>query len=231
MTSAYWQCGKCGALHVKDADRRRTAELWIQKGSPVLGSDSCASCGNRYEAEDVYRGNLDPPQHDAFIADVIADPAAARWNTLLKLWTLQRALAKDEVPVLALNPATVTHYRESASPLQLAAVAMAKTSTGAGDLETDNHGLVVPGVRLKSDFPSWRVWVSDAGALWVTKRKVAGVVVEPAATPAQLARACCAGPLPAIPYLVSLCMNAGLDPNKLSPLEIKLLDDSAAGVE
>jgi hypothetical protein len=128
-----------------------------------------------------------------------------------------------------LDPATVAHYRDSASPLQLAAVALAKTGDESPDLHADDAGLVVPGGRIKADVPSWRVWLSARGDLWVTKKKVAwedysavGAVQE------AVKQATCAGPVPAVPYLVGLCMAAGLDPNKLSPLEIRRLDEAAA---
>jgi hypothetical protein len=87
---------------------------------------------------------------------------------------------------------------------------------------------VVPGGRIKADFPSWRVWLSSRGDLWVTKKKVAWEDYSDATIPENLKRAHCAGPVPAVPYLVGLCMAAGLDPNKLSPLEIKRLDEASA---
>ena len=43
-----------------------------------------------------------------------------------------------------------------------------------------------------------------------------------------LKRAQFAGPVPAVPYLVGLCMAAGLDPNKLSPMDARALDEEAA---
>jgi hypothetical protein len=226
MTSAYWQCTKCGVLHTKDDVRRRTAEKFIETESPVFGHESCTGCGVRYEASDVYRGSLDPPQQDGFVAKVLADPKAAQWNAGLKVWTRRTKLSKDAVVMLDLDAATVTHYREHASPLQLAAVALAKSDTEP-DLHTDDHGLVVPGGRIKADFPSWRVWVSTRGELWVTKKRVAWEEYTSTGIPERLTQALCAGPVPAVPYLVSLCLNAGMDPNKISPLEAKLLDESA----
>lgn len=228
MTSAYWQCAKCGKLHVKDDDRRRTSEKYIETGAPVMGHEACASCGTRYDAEDVYRGRRDPPQSDAFIAGIMADPGAGQWNAATKVWTRRSHLTKDDIVVLELDPATVAHYRDSASPLQLAAVALAKTTDEAPDLQTGTDGLVVPGGRIKADFPSWRVWLSSRGDLWVTKKKVAWEEYSNATIPEGLKHANLAGPVPAVPYLVGLCMAAGLDPNLLSPLEIRRLDEAAA---
>jgi hypothetical protein len=229
MTSAYWQCAKCGALHEKDADRRATSEKYIETGAPVLGHETCAKCSTRYDAEEIYRGRRDPPQLDSFVAEVVADPASSQWNSILKVWTRKRALAKDVAVILELDPATVVHYRDSASPLQLAAVALAKTEDEEIDLKADDSGLVVPGGRIKTDFPTWRVWLSARGHLWVTKKRVAWEdYSETGAIPEALKLANCAGPVPAIPYLVGLCMAAGLDPNKLSPLEIRRLDEAAA---
>ncbi len=229
MTSAYWQCAKCGALHAKEDTRRRTAEKFIEKGEPVLGHEACTKCSARYDAEEVYRGRRDPPQLDAFVARIIADPKSAQWNSVLRVWTHKRALGQDHVVVLELDPATVAHYRDSASPLQLAAVALAKTDEEDIDLHSDDTGLVVPGARITTDFPSWRVWLSARGDLWVTKKRVAWEdYSESGALPEGLKYAHCAGPVPAIPFLVGLCMAAGLDPNKLSPLEIRRLDEAAA---
>ncbi len=229
MTSGYWQCAKCGALHAKDSERRRSAEKFIETGSPVLGNETCASCSTRYEAESIYRGRQDPPQSDAFIAGVLADPGGAQWNTTARVWTRRAALSNDVIVVLELDPPTVAHYRDSASPLQLAAVALAKTTDEPPDLKAGDDGLVVPGGRIKADFPSWRVWLSARGDLWVTKKRVPWEdYSEAGAIPEALKRATCAGPVPAIPYLVGLCMAAELDPNKLSPLEIRRLDEAAA---
>jgi hypothetical protein len=228
MTSVYWQCTKCGALHVKDAMRRRTAEKYIETGSPVLGHESCETCSARYEAEDVYRGRRDPPQSDAFVAGVIANPKSSHWHPTLRIWTRTGTIEQDDVVVLELDPGTVAHYRESASPLQLAAVALAKTSEEPHDLHADGDGLVIPGARIKTDFPSWRVWLSTRGDLWVTKKKVTWEDYSDATIPDALKRANYAGPVPAVPYLVGLCMAAGMDPNKLSPLEIRRLDEAAA---
>jgi hypothetical protein len=228
MTSAYWQCAKCGALHPKHADRRRTAEKFIETGSPVLGNETCTACSARYDAEEVYRGRCDPPQADAFVATILADPKAARWNPVLKIWTRKGTLTQDDVVALELDAATVAHYRASASPLQLAAVALAKTSDESHDLHSDDSGLVVPGARILTDFPTWRVWLSARGELWVTKKRVAWEEYANVALPEALKQANCAGPVPAVPYLVGLCMAAGLDPNKLSPLEIRRLDEAAA---
>lgn len=228
MTSAYWQCGKCGALHEKDKERRRTSEKLVEQGSPVLGSESCRQCRARYDAEEIYRGRRDPPQSDAFIAGILADSRAAHWNAIAKIWTRDGRLSNDDVVVLELDPATVVHYRDSASPLQLAAVALAKTGDEPHDIAADDSGLVVPGARIKSDFPSWRVWLSERGNLWVTKKRVSWEEYPDAAIPPALQSATCAGPVPAVPYLVGLCMAAGLDPNKLSPLEIRRLDEAAA---
>jgi hypothetical protein len=228
MTSNYWQCAKCGALHAKDAERRRTAEKFIETDSPVLGHETCKSCSARHDAEDVYRGRRDPPQSDAFIAGVLADPKGSEWNTATNLWTRRSTLSNDDVVVLELDSATVAHYRDSASPLQLAAVALAKTSEEPHDLGAGNDGLVVPGARIKADFPSWRVWLSARGALWVTKKRVSWEDYPDATIPEPLKQAHCAGPVPAVPYLVGLCMAAGLDPNKLSPIEIHRLDQAAA---
>ncbi|HXV13026.1 MAG TPA: hypothetical protein VEC56_02355 [Candidatus Krumholzibacteria bacterium] len=228
MTSGYWQCGKCGALHTKDPVRRATSEKYIETGAPVLGHETCAKCSTRYDAEEIYRGRRDPPQLDSFVAEVISDPTS-QWNAALKVWTRKRPLAKDIAVILELDPATVAHYRDSASPLQLAAVALAKTEGEEIDLHSDSTGLVVPGGRITSDFPSWRVWLSARGHLWVTKKRVAWEdYSESGPVPEALKHAHCAGPVPAIPYLVGLCMAAGLDPNKLSPLEIKRLDEAAA---
>lgn len=231
MTSGYWQCAKCGALHAKDGQRRRTAEKFIETNSPVMGHEVCNSCSARHDAEDVYRGRRDPPQSDAFIAGILADPKSAEWNAAVKVWTRRDALSNDMVVVLELDPATVAHYRDSASPLQLAAVALAKTSEEPHDLAAGPDGLVVPGGRIKSDFPSWRVWLSARGELWVTKRRVAWEDYADAKIPERIKQARCAGPVPAVPYLVGLCMAAGLDPNKLSPLEIRRLNDAAAKVD
>jgi hypothetical protein len=227
MTSAYWQCGKCGTLQAKHAERRRLAETYIEGGEPALGAEKCSSCGARAEADDVYRGKLDPPQSDAFIARILAHPKAAQWNTVLKVWTRKTPLAPGAVVVFSLDPATVAHYRANASPLQLAAVALAKTGPEP-DLTTDDDGLVVPGERLKVDFPSWRVWLADNGELWVTKTRVSWEEYPDTAIPERLKQSGCAGPVPAVPYLVGLCMSAGLDPNKLSPVEIRSLDERAA---
>jgi hypothetical protein len=226
MTSDYWQCAQCGVLHTKDAVRRRAAEKYIETGSPVFGHEVCTACGARHDAAEVYRGRLDPPQQDGFVAKVLADPRSAQWNAGLKVWTRRDTLSKDAVVVLELDAATVIHYREHASPLQLAAVALAKSDTEP-DLHTDEDGLVVPGGRIKTDFPSWRVWVSTRGELWVTKKRVTWEEYTSTGIPEPLTQALCAGPVPAVPYLVSLCLNAGMDPNKLSPLEAKRLDESA----
>jgi hypothetical protein len=228
MTSAYWQCGKCGALQLKDAEKRRAAELWIKSNAPVLGSDACEACGTRHDGDDVYRGRRDPPQDDAFIARILARPKTAHYNAVARIWTRKQTPPRDAVVMFALAPATVAQYRESASPLQLAAVALAKTSKEPRDLHTDEDGLVVPGERLKTDFPTWRVWLSDAGELWVTKQRVLYEDYGDEELPEQLKLASCAGPVPAIPYLVGLCMAAGLDPNKLSPIELRRLDEQAA---
>jgi hypothetical protein len=225
MTSNYWQCAKCGALRAKDDVRRRTAEKFIETDAPVFGEEWCTNCSTRYEADEVYRGRMDPPQPDGFITKILADPTVAQFNARLKVWTRRDALSKDDVVVLALDAATVAHYREHASPLQLAAVALAK-SDAEPDLLTDDLGLVVPGGRIKADFPSWRVWISALGEVWVTKKRVAWEEYSSTGIPERLKQALCAGPVPAVPYLVSLCMAAGLDPNKLSPLEAKLLDES-----
>jgi hypothetical protein len=228
MTSAYWQCSKCGALHLKDAEKRRAAELWIKSGAPVLGSDTCAACGTRHDGDDLYRGRRDPPQDDAFIARILANPKIARYNTVARIWTRIETPSRDLAVMFAIAPATVAQYRDSASPLQLAAVALAKTSQEPRDLHTDEDGLVVPGEELKADFPTWRVWLSDAGELWVTKQRVQYETHGDAELPEPLKHASCAGPVPAIPYLVGLCMAAGLDPNKLSPIELRRLDARAA---
>lgn len=228
MTSGYWQCAKCGTLHEKDAERRRTAERFIETDSPLMGHETCKSCSARYDAEEVYRGRRDPPQSDAFIASVLADPKAALFHTLLRIWTRKQPIADDIAVVLELDSATVAHYRESASPLQLAAVALAKTSEEPHDLGADDDGLVVPGERIKADFPSWRVWLSTRGDLWVTKKRVNWEDYADATIPDRLKQATCAGPVPAVPYLVGLCMAAGLDPNKLSPLELRRLDEATA---
>ena len=228
MTSNYWQCAKCGALHTKDAERRRTAEKFIETDSPVMGHETCKSCRTRCDAEDVYRGKQDPPQSDKFIAGILADPKAAQWNSSVKVWTRKQSLAQDAAVVLELDAGTVAHYRASASPLQLAAVALAKTSEEPHDLSAGDDGLVVPGARIQGDFPSWRVWLSERGDLWVTKQRVSWEEYPDAAIPDRLKQAACAGPVPAVPYLVGLCMAAGLDPNKLSPLAIHRLDEAAA---
>jgi len=228
MTSAYWQCTNCGALHLKDAEKRRAAELWIKSGAPVLGGTTCDACGTRHDGEDVYRGRRDPPQDDAFIARILANPKIARFNAVARIWTRKETPTRDAVVMFTLAPATVAQYRESASPLQLAAVALAKTSKEPRDLHSDDHGLVVPGDRLKADFPTWRVWLSDAGELWVTKQRVMYEHYDETELPERLQNASCAGPVPAIPYLVGLCMAAGLDPNKLSPIELRRLDEQAA---
>ncbi len=228
MTSGYWQCAKCGALHAKDDVRRRTNEKFIETGAPVMGHETCAACKVRYEAEEVYRGHFDPPQSDAFVADVVAHPKTAHYHRTLNIWTKTGQLAADHIVVLELDPQTVAHYRASASPLQLAAVALAKTSEEPHDLHVDTTGLVVPGGRITNDFPSWRVWLSPRGHLWVTKKKVAWEDYSDATVPEAIKSAHCAGPVPAIPYLVGLCMAAGMDPNKLSPLEIRRLNDAAA---
>jgi hypothetical protein len=72
------------------------------------------------------------------------------------------------------------------------------------------------------------VWLSARGALWVTKKRVSWEDYPDATIPEPLKQAHCAGPVPAVPYLVGLCMAAGLDPNKLSPIEIHRLDQAAA---
>ncbi len=226
MTSTYWQCPNCGKLHVKDDERRRVAEKFIDTGSPVLGSETCASCGAKHDAEDVYRGRRDPPQSDAFVEAILAD-ASAQWNVVAKVWTRAASLPSDHVVVLELDPGTIAHYRDSASPLQLAAVALARTTDEPHDLHADDDGLVVPGGRIKADFPSWRVWISPRADLWVTKKRVTWEEYPDAAIPESLKRAQLAGPVPAVPYMVGLCMAAGMDPNKLSPLEIRRLDDAA----
>lgn len=228
MTSGYWQCTKCGALHAKDDLRRRTAEKFIETDSPVMGHETCESCNARYDAEEVYRGRKDPPQSDAFIAGILANPKTALFHTQLRIWTRRQSVANDLAVVLELDAATVGHYRQSASPLQLAAVALAKTSEEPHDLAAGNDGLVVPGGRIKADFPSWRVWLSARGDLWVTKKRVAWEDYGDAKIPEPLKHATCAGPVPAVPYLVGLCMAAGLDPNKLSPLALRRLDEAAA---
>jgi len=228
MTSAYWQCTKCGKLHVKDDVKRRTSEKHIENSSPVFGHETCTACGARYEAEEVYRGKKDQPQSDAFIADLLLDPSSGHWNTVVKVWTRRAPVASDHVVVLELDGPTVAHYRDSASPLQLAAVALAKTSDEPHDLKADASGLVVPGDRIKIDFPSWRVWLSTRGDLWVTKRKVAWEDYSNATVPEIVKTALFAGPVPAAPYLIGLCMAVGMDPNKLSPLEIRRLDEAAA---
>jgi len=228
MTSEYWQCGKCGALHTKDTERRRTAEKFIETGSPVMGHETCKSCSARHDAEDVYRGRRDPPQSDKFIGGIIADPRTAQWNSAAKIWTRKQSLAEDAAVMLELEAATVAHYRDSASPLQLAAVALAKTSEEPHDVGAGDDGLVVPGARIKTDFPTWRVWLSERGDLWVTKTRVTWEEYPDATIPDRLKQATCAGPVPAVPYLVGLCMAAGLDPNKLAPLEIQRLDEAAA---
>jgi hypothetical protein len=227
MTSAYWQCTKCGKLHDKDAEKRRSAEKFIESKSPVFGHETCSSCSARYDAEEIYRGKKDPPQSDAFIADLLRDKTA-QWNATAKVWTRHASLEQDHVVVLELDAPTVAHYRESASPLQLAAVALAKTSDESHDLHADDDGLVVPGARIKMDFPSWRVWLSTRGELWVTKRKVTWEDYSNATVPDSVKRALFAGPVPAAPYLIGLCMAVGMDPNKLSPLEIRSLDEAAA---
>lgn len=228
MTSGYWQCAKCGKLHPKDDVRRRTAEKFIETGEPVLGHETCAGCGVRFDAEEIYRGRRDPPQHDAFLDRLVANPATAQWHPGLKIWTRKGAVDPEAIVVLELDAGTVAHYRDSATPLQLAAVALAKTSEEPHDLHADTAGLVVPGGRITADFPSWRVWLSMRGDLWVTKKRVAWEDYSGATIPEGLKHANCAGPVPAIPYLVGLCMAAGMDPNKLSPLEIRRLDEAAA---
>ncbi|MCI0452332.1 MAG: hypothetical protein L0Z51_08060 [Candidatus Latescibacteria bacterium] len=216
-------------MHTKDPVRRATSEKYIETGAPVLGHETCAKCNTRYDGEEIYRGRRDPPQLDSFVAEVIADPASSHWNPVVRVWTRKRAIGNDTVVVLELDPQTVAHYRDSASPLQLAAVALAKTDDDEIDLKADDSGLVVPGGRIKGDFPSWRVWLSARGHLWVTKKRVAWEDYSEAGPLSEaLKQAHCAGPVPAIPYLVGLCMAAGLDPNKLSPLEIRRLDEAAA---
>ena len=228
VTSNYWQCSTCGKIHVKNAERRRLAEKFIETNSPVLGSEACAGCGTKHEAEAVYRGRTDPPQSDAFVASLLKDPTA-QWNGIARIWTCRASLAKDDVVVLELDPATIAHYRDAASPLQLAAVALAKTPDDHPDMHVAEDGLVVPGGRIKADFPSWRVWLSPQANLWVTKRRVNWEEYSPdAAIPNALKHAHYAGPVPAVPYLVGLSMAAGLDPNKLSPMEARQLDEDAA---
>ncbi len=228
VTSTYWQCSKCGKIHVKDAERRRVAEKFLETNSPVLGNETCEACGLKHDAEAVYRGRKDPPQSDAFVVDLLKDPTA-QWNAIARIWTCRASLAKEDVVVLELDPATVSHYREAASPLQLAAVALAKTPDSQPDLHVGQDGLVVPGGCIKADFPTWRVWLSPRADLWVTKRRVSWEEYAPDATiPEPLKRAQFAGPVPAVPYLVGLCMAAGLDPNKLSPEEARALDVEAA---
>jgi hypothetical protein len=228
VTSNYWQCSQCGKLHLKNAERRRVAEKFIETDSPVLGSETCEACGTKHEAEALYRGRKDPPQSDAFVANLLRDPSA-KWNSVARIWTVRASLAKDDVVMLELDPATVAHYRDAASPLQLAAVALAKTNEGEPDMHVGEDGLVVPGARIKSDFPSWRVWLSPQANMWVTKRRVTWEEYAPdAAIPDALKQSQLAGPVPAVPYLVGLCVAAGLDPNKLSPIDARQLDEEAS---
>ena len=147
MTSAYWQCAKCGALRSKDDDRRRTAEKYIESGSPVFVEEWCTKCSTRFEADEVYRGRMDPPQSDGYVATILAD-ANAQWNGALKIWTRREALPKETVVMLTLNGSTVMRYLQHASPLQLAAVAIHTRARDGGRVVTRGSAGIPVGRRI-----------------------------------------------------------------------------------
>lgn len=84
MSEKYWQCDRCGSIHIKEDDS--PSKFFLDLGLPVVGGCTCTACGSHHEAADIYSGKLDPCQPDEEIAYLLEHPHDAMYDKATKRW-------------------------------------------------------------------------------------------------------------------------------------------------
>jgi len=127
------------------------------------------------------------------------------------------------------SKATLAAY--GVAPIQTAEfipVLLAKLHNGPVDLSRDSNGIVRVGTRLQSDLATWRVWVGSDGEIWVSKALPAADIRTEDRFPNGLRYL---GHVYPLPYLMALCMKAGLDPKQLSSRDVASIGEQPSRIE